>query len=183
MRRLVSELKTEKDHMVKRLDTIYEMVESEETLIGKVTFKIQWIDEKERSIHSLRIIMAQIVEIFLDENSNNYTSNVYTQPASIPENHTPRQQHEKDVQDLQSELLDVTMRRIAQGFVRETSFSEKGDSYWFATHQRQEAVVIEKQPPHVNVGKKIRQTMHKLFNHMISNIICFCNRRMQPTAR
>ena len=50
---LMAELRLEKDRLVERLNTMHERIEEENNLVTKVLLKVEWMEEKERSLELL----------------------------------------------------------------------------------------------------------------------------------
>ena len=61
---LMAELCLEKDGLVARLNAMHERIEEEDNLVTKVLLKVQWMEEKERSVELLNKVHSLSQALF-----------------------------------------------------------------------------------------------------------------------
>jgi hypothetical protein len=122
LRSLVYHLYQEKNDLVSRLNNICETMENTDPLIERVRLKIQWMDEKETSIKRIekhvRCIKRLLQEPRLPEMG--HPSWGYTEKGDYNRELTEK---------LNKQLFALTLSAIEEGCVRESSFSERGESH------------------------------------------------------
>jgi hypothetical protein len=122
LRSLVCHLYQEKNDLVSRLNNICETIENTDPLIERVRLKIQWMYEKETSIKRIekhiRCIKRLIQEPRLPEMG--HPSWGYTEKGDYNRELTEK---------LNKQLFALTLSAIEEGCVRESSFSERGESH------------------------------------------------------
>ena len=111
---LVSEISREQCNLIDRLNAISSCIECEDKLIEKVRLKIYWVELKRESVTELTSIISKI------RNQLHNTITFTRLPCIMEE--------DCDIQldQLKIELYNTTLYMMKDGFVRETSISERG---------------------------------------------------------
>jgi len=122
LRTLVCHLYREKDDLVQRLNDIYYTIENTDPLIDRVKLKLQWFREKETSIERIEKHIANLQRLLKEPRLPEMCDQNRKFTDVSPLNGQPNQR-------LNKQLLELTLSAIEEGFVRETSYSEKGEFY------------------------------------------------------
>jgi hypothetical protein len=96
--------------LVLRLNAIHMRVKSAPSLLDKVRLQVQWMDTKDTTADELIDIVSNLM--YVHEVESNKTH--------------------RDIRKIQQELYSMTMDSMKLGFVRESSFSESGQTRWFS---------------------------------------------------
>jgi uncharacterized protein YjcR len=111
----VSEISREQCNLIDRLNAISSCIECEDKLIEKVRLKIDWFELKRESVTELTSMISKI---------RKQLHNTITFHARLP----CIREEDCDIQldQLKIELYNTTLSMMKDGFVRETSISERG---------------------------------------------------------
>jgi hypothetical protein len=111
---LVSEISREQCNIIDHLNAISSCIECEDKLIDKVRLKIYWVELKRESVTELTSIISKI-------RNQLHNTITFTRLPCIRE-------EDCDIQldQLKIELYNTTLSMMKDGFVRETSISERG---------------------------------------------------------
>ncbi|KAJ1479793.1 hypothetical protein T484DRAFT_1958003 [Baffinella frigidus] len=70
VKEMMAEVMREKKELVERLNEMHQGIEEEEDLLTKVLRKVEWMEEKERSVEALNRIVASLQDVLEEEDMN-----------------------------------------------------------------------------------------------------------------
>ena len=133
MQSLVIELYQERDDLINRLNAIHNKIECEDGLIRKVHLQIEWLRENRHCVQRLTGIITDARSL-LAEYGDNYVMDINdTYPMLSRTASTPEEDNELKIEQLKIELYETNLSMISQGFVQETSYSERGSNRYETT--------------------------------------------------
>jgi hypothetical protein len=112
IRYLITRLYEEKSYLDVRLDVIHARIKSAASLLDRVRLKIEWIEERDTGVERLTQMVSNLLFINGSEINDVDTA---------------------EIERLNAQLYATTMTNLAAGFIRESSFSEKGHTRWFSS--------------------------------------------------
>ena len=112
---LVSEIFREQCNLINRLNAISSCIECEDRLIEKVRLKLEWFELKRESVSELTSMISNI------RKQLHNTTSFDTILSCIRE-----EDCDMKIEQLKLELYHTTLSVMADGYVRETSISERG---------------------------------------------------------
>jgi hypothetical protein len=122
---LVSNILIERDHLINRLNAIYNRIESEDKLIAKVLLQIEWLADKRESISRLKCIITQLQTLLECDMSTSRSCSIDSQSSFSNLVSTPEHDQALELEELNMELYTTTICMMREGFVRETFSPEK----------------------------------------------------------
>ena len=123
---LVSNILIERDHLINRLNAIYNRIEREDKLIAKVLLQIEWLADKRESISRLKCIITQLQTLLECDMSTSRSCSIDSQPSFDNLVSTPEHDQALELEELNMELYTTTICMMREGFVRETFSPEQG---------------------------------------------------------
>ncbi|KAJ1472757.1 hypothetical protein T484DRAFT_3647099 [Baffinella frigidus] len=156
VKELMAELYREKNALVVRLNAMQERIEHEKDVHTKLLLKIEWMEEKERSVELLKRVLASLQGVLEEDDLSGETTPATSESwfcrLSKDESSASDESFDTDgvvvtslarhpwvspqaleasavsLNRLQTELFTMTMTRIAEGFVRECPVKPAGST-------------------------------------------------------